>query len=104
MTREDYPKCQRCADGRMANNQGGSMWCDRCESNGNVLVAVDGKQVAVARRIEAFMLKAAAGRDPQYTVWKMTPPGVPWQCLADTQVIDVAEGDEFQTSPPATFG
>ena len=32
MRREEYPKCLHCADGRMANNQGGSIWCDRCES------------------------------------------------------------------------
>jgi ribosomal protein L37AE/L43A len=31
--RSRAPKCPNCTDGRMTVNQGGCLWCDRCESD-----------------------------------------------------------------------
>lgn len=30
-TREEFPKCRNCNDGRMSVSGDGSQWCDRCE-------------------------------------------------------------------------
>lgn len=67
-------------------------------------VSIDDKQIELPQRTEGHMLKAVAGIDPHRTVWKRMPVGVPEKIIHDTATIDLKDGDEFWTSPPATFG
>ncbi len=71
---------------------------------GRIRVLVDDKQVTLPGRIEGYMLKAAAGSDPHRTTWKRMPVGAPEMIVHDTTILDLVDGDEFWTSPPATFG
>lgn len=88
----------------MTVDRGGSLWCDHCESaNEAVEITVNERPLRLQSPMCGYEIKAVAGIDPQYSLWRVERVG-PVTFFADTESVAFAAGDDFQASPPATFG